>query len=493
MKWWREGGPEARRALAAGMFGWMLDAFDVMLFALVLPCGHAPIFGLTKAQAGFLGSVMLVAAAAGGVGFGWFADRFGRTRALMLSVLLYSVFTFACGFATTSAQFVVFRIFLGLGMGGEWTSGAALVSETWPAQHRGKALGFMQSGWAIGYAAAVLVSGFVQPRYGWRAVFFVGILPALFTLWVRRNVKEPAIWTASSRSGEAVPGLLSIFQERHRAASRSSLTLMNTCTLFAWWGFNLWLPSYLKSSPDQGGAGLSGAATTGYLFIMQAGMWFGYVTFGFVSDRFGRKRTYVELPAHRGGAARRLRVGAEPVDAARARTVRRVCRDRLLQRLRRGHGRDLSDLGPRHRAGLHLQHRPSGQRRRAVPRSARSPTRTASAPRCSSARPRSSRPRSCGSGFRKREGGRSPDVGLGDVRDDAEDVVQLDVVAGLDRPGHGLLADAGPAGLALHVVRIEEVDVERHLAVDTHRLDLRNHRLLRALQHPNSIGFPALP
>lgn len=291
MRWWREADGDARRALLAGMFGWMLDAFDVMLFALVLPHVSADL-GLTKTQGGFLGSVMLVAAAGGGVGFGWIADRFGRTRALMLSVLLYSVFTFACGFANSLAQFVVFRIVLGLGMGGVWTSGAALVSESWPAEHRGKALGFMQSGWAIGYAAAVLVSGFVQPRYGWRAVFFIGILPALFTLWVQRRVKEPAIWTASSRSGAPSPGLRSIFR-RGIGGLTIALTLMNTCTLFAWWGFNLWLPSYLKSGPAQGGAGLSGAATTGYLFIMQAGMWVGYVTFGFVSDRFGRKRTYV--------------------------------------------------------------------------------------------------------------------------------------------------------------------------------------------------------
>jgi MFS family permease len=291
VKWWRDADPEARRALAAGMFGWMLDAFDVMLFALVLPSVRADL-GLTSAQAGYLGSVMLVAAAAGGVGFGWVADRFGRTRGLMLSVLLYSVFTFACGFANTLGQFVVFRIFLGLGMGGVWTSGAALVSESWPAEHRGKALGFMQSGWAIGYAAAVLVSGFVQPRYGWRAVFFIGILPALFTLWVQRRVKEPAIWTAASRTGTPSPGLGSIFKSGILGLT-IVLTLMNTCTLFAWWGFNLWLPSYLKSSPQQGGVGLGTAATTSYLFIMQAGMWFGYVTFGFVSDRFGRKKTYV--------------------------------------------------------------------------------------------------------------------------------------------------------------------------------------------------------
>jgi MFS family permease len=156
--WWREAGVEAHRALLAGLFGWMLDAFDVMLFALVLPYVRADL-GLTTAQGGFLGSVMLVAAAGGGVGFGWIADRFGRKRALMLSVALYSIFTFACGFANSLEQFVVLRVFLGFGMGGVWASGAALVSESWPAEHRGKALGLMQSGWAIGYAAAVLVSG----------------------------------------------------------------------------------------------------------------------------------------------------------------------------------------------------------------------------------------------------------------------------------------------------------------------------------------------
>src|SRR5207237_7893911 len=136
--------------------------------------------------------------------FGSVADRFGRTRALMLSVALYSIFTFACGFANSLLQFAALRIGLGLGMGGVWSSGAALVSESWPAQHRGKALGFMQSGWAIGYAAAVLVSGFVQPRFGWRAVLFVGILPAFFTLGVQRRAKEPAVCHESRRASGAV-------------------------------------------------------------------------------------------------------------------------------------------------------------------------------------------------------------------------------------------------------------------------------------------------
>jgi MFS family permease len=148
----------------------------------------------------------------------------------------------------------------------------------------------MQSGWAIGYAAAVVVAGIVQPRFGWRAVFFIGILPAFFALWIQRRVEEPAIWSRASATPSA--GFAGLFRSGV-APLTVALTLMNTCTLFAWWGFNLWLPSYLKSSPAQGGAGLTGATTTWYLFVMQGGMWVGYVTYGFISDRIGRRTSYV--------------------------------------------------------------------------------------------------------------------------------------------------------------------------------------------------------
>ena len=299
--WWRESTPEARRALTAGMLGWMLDAFDVMLFALVLPAVSTDL-GLSKAEGGLLGSVTLIAGAAGGVGFGWIADRYGRRRAMMLSVALYSVFTATCGLAASLGAFVVYRVLLGFGMGGEWSSGAALVSESWPSEHRGKALGFMQSGWAIGYALAAFVAGLVQPAFGWRAVFFVGVLPAFFTLWVQREVREPEIWLASHGAGRRTDAgrtdlrkptsLLTVFQGSMGRLTLA-LTLMNACTLFAWWGFNLWLPSYLKAPVSQGGIGLSVAAAPAFVIVMQIGMWLGYVTFGFVSDRFGRKRSYI--------------------------------------------------------------------------------------------------------------------------------------------------------------------------------------------------------
>lgn len=289
--WWREGTPEGRRAIAAAGLGWMLDAFDVTLFALVLPAIRLEL-GLSTVAGGALGSVALLAAAAGGVGFGWIADRFGRTRALMLSVILYSVFTAACGLAMTFTQFVVFRIFLGLGMGGEWASGAALVSETWSAEHRGKALALMQSGWAIGYALAAAVNFLVQPAFGWRAVFFVGILPAFLTIWVRRNVREPEIWQRAQREAPRAPTLRRLF-ERDLAPLTVALTLMNACCLFGWWSFNLWLPSYLQEPESRGGLGLLILSSSTMIVVMQLGMWLGYITFGFVSDRIGRKRTYV--------------------------------------------------------------------------------------------------------------------------------------------------------------------------------------------------------
>jgi MFS family permease len=295
--WWRVAGTAPRRALVAAAMGWALDAFDVMLFSLVLASVIADL-GLTKAQAGALGSITLLGGAAGGLIFGHVADRFGRTRALIASVLIYSVFTAACGFSQNLWQFAIFRACLGLGMGGEWASGAALVSETWPSKQRGRALGFMQSAWAIGFAAAALVVGFMLPRWGWRAVFFVGILPALFTLWVRRSVDEPEVWKTRRAAGAANPAT----KPSHRFSDifRGSLlrltivlTFMNACALFGWWALNGWVPAYLSLPTAQGGLGLTTETMSWFIVAMQVGMWLGYVSFGYISDAVGRKRVYI--------------------------------------------------------------------------------------------------------------------------------------------------------------------------------------------------------
>ncbi|MBN2206627.1 MAG: MFS transporter, partial [Candidatus Aminicenantes bacterium] len=299
---------------AAAALGWMLDAFDVMLYAMILSTLMREL-GMAKGTAGLLGSLTLVASAFGGLFFGVIADRYGRLRALMGSILVYSVFTAACGLSTSVLMLAVFRVLLGLGMGGEWASGAALVTETWPAEHRGKAMGLVQSFWAVGYAAAAVVSALVLPLWGWRAVFFVGVLPALFTLWVRRRVEEPAIWrerraqaaaaavaaatpapgpasAPEPRPGAALSGFRALFA-RGRLRMTLLVTAMNAFTLFAWWGFNLWIPAFLSLPRDQGGVGLSTRAMSGLVIFMQAGMWLGYVSFGYISDALGRKKTYI--------------------------------------------------------------------------------------------------------------------------------------------------------------------------------------------------------
>src|SRR5437868_11291620 len=182
-----------RRTLIAASLGWMLDAFDVMLYALVLAHIMRDL-GMSKATAGALGTLTLLASGIGGVLFGWIADRVGRRRALMLSILTYSLCSFASGLATSIAMLAVFRFILGLGMGGEWNTGATLVAETWPTHLRAKAISIVQSSWAIGYAAAPLVAGVILRYANWRAVFFVGILPALVTLWIRQDVPESELW-----------------------------------------------------------------------------------------------------------------------------------------------------------------------------------------------------------------------------------------------------------------------------------------------------------
>jgi MFS family permease len=289
--WWHEADLAARRAFVAASLGWMLDSFDVMLYAIVLTALiDDPALGLTTGTAGLLGSLTLVAAAVGGVAFGVIADRLGRKRALMAAVLIYSIFTAACGLAQTVAQLAVFRVLLGLGMGGEWATGAALVSESFPARHRGKALAFVQSSWAIGYGLAALVNLLVMPLWGWRGVFFVGVLPALFTLWIRRRVEEPVIWKQTPASERGRFALLFTPE-----ATRMTLfiTLMNALTLFGWWGLNSWVPAYLSFPESRGGIGLSSSTMSLFVIAMQVGMWLGYVSFGFIADAIGRKRAYV--------------------------------------------------------------------------------------------------------------------------------------------------------------------------------------------------------
>jgi MFS family permease len=288
MHWLRSATAAQRRALAAAALGWMLDSMDVMLYAMVLPA-VAKEMHLTPAISGAMVSATLLSAAAGGMFFGWFADRMGRTRALNASMLLYSIATMLCGFTHTALALAACRIVLGLGMGGEWASGAALVAETFPAAARSKALAFVQSFWAIGYALGAALTALIQPRFGWRAVFFAGVIPALATLWVRRSVHDAPSF---ERDRQANPSPLQLFRAPLARGTLVCAT-MNAATLFAWWGLFTWTPRFLSLPVAQGGHGLSIVNTSAWTIVMQLGTFLGYLSFGSIAERFGQKRTYI--------------------------------------------------------------------------------------------------------------------------------------------------------------------------------------------------------
>jgi len=285
----RETTPAERRTLLAGGLGWMLDAMDVMLYSLVIGSLLRE-FSMDTREAGLLNSLTLVASAIGGFLFGFLADRIGRTRALMASILVYSLSSAACAATHSVLSLAFFRFVLGLGMGGEWTTAAALIAETWRAEHRGKALGLMQSAYAVGEAIAALVVAVVLPRSGWRAVFLVGVLPALVVLWIRRSVPEPELWKKRAARGDR-PRLSSLL--RGETLRNGILaTAMNSLAMFGYWGLFTWIPSYLSLPVEQGGRGLSLARTTSFFLVLCAGKWLGYALFGFFADAFGRRRPY---------------------------------------------------------------------------------------------------------------------------------------------------------------------------------------------------------
>jgi MFS family permease len=309
----RQATPGQRRTLLAAALGWALDAFDAMLYALVLALLMRDL-GMSKTTAGLLGTLTLLASGLGGVLFGFLADRIGRKKALMASILTYSVCSFASGLATSIAMLATARFVLGLGMGGEWNTGATLVAESWPTELRAKAISLVQSSWALGFAVAALVAGPVSRYFGWRAVFFVGILPALLTLWIRRGVPESAMWqgrpsqgnrhASSGGSGHAGSDVTSdvssgdmkfsvIFRPPYVKAT-FALLLFNFCGMFAWWGLFTWLPPYLSLPVSQGGRGFGVMGTTTLLVVLNLfGMFPGYASFGWVADHLGRRKAFL--------------------------------------------------------------------------------------------------------------------------------------------------------------------------------------------------------
>ena len=298
-----------RRTLIAAALGWMLDSFDAMLYALVLAHIMRDL-DMSKATAGLLNSLTLLASGIGGVSFGFIADRIGRKRALMLSILTYSVCSFASGLSTSVLMLAVFRFILGLGMGGEWNTGATLVAETWPTELRAKAISIVQSSWAVGYALAALVAGVVLHYADWRMVFFIGILPALMTLWIRSSVPESAMWQehhrlSQTRLAQESTRVVEAQQKyEHDSFARIfrppyvkntfALLFLNFFGMFAWWGLFTWIPPYLSLPVENGGRGFGVMGTTTLLVVLNLfGMLPGYTSFGWVADHLGRRKAFI--------------------------------------------------------------------------------------------------------------------------------------------------------------------------------------------------------
>ena len=280
-------------SLGGAFAGWTLDAMDWMMLALALPLIKTS-FNCTLPQLGLLATMTLGGAAIGGTIMGLLADYFGRVRMLMVTMISYGVLTAACGFAQNYEQLLVLRFLTGIGLGGEWGVGATLVSEYWPDKYRAKCTSFVHSGWPLGYGLATLAYMFIVPSYGWRGLFFVGIIPAFIAVWLRTALSEPESWvevrdkrTAGVAGSEATKAPLSTLFSGGYLRLTLLGCLLSSGALMAYWGSATWLPSYLAKA-----RGLNILRTGTFLIVLNAGAFLGYQFFGWLADRKGRRLAF---------------------------------------------------------------------------------------------------------------------------------------------------------------------------------------------------------
>ena len=291
--WYRELSTKERRTFWACFTGWALDAMDVQLFSLVISTLTA-LWSISRADAGLLATATLLASSAGGWLVGILADRLGRVRMLQVTILWFSVFTFLCAFAMSYDQLLLFRALQGFGFGGEYAAGAVLIGEIIRNEHRGKGNGIVHSGWAVGWGVAVIaytvLFTFLPETVAWRALFAIGILPAISVFFVRRFVDEPPLFVDAQRryaGGEARPSFLKIFAP---SLLRTTIlaSLLTIGTQGGYYAIMIWLPTYLKTV-----RGFSVLSTGGYLAIIIVSSFFGYVISAYLTDILGRRRNFV--------------------------------------------------------------------------------------------------------------------------------------------------------------------------------------------------------
>lgn len=284
--WYSECSPLEKRTFWASFGGWALDALDVQMFGLAIPALIAA-FGISKADAGLLGSVTLFFGAFGGWLGGALGDRFGRVKALQITVATFALATFASAFAMSYTQLLVLKAIQGLGFGAEWACGAVLMAEIIRPEHRGKALGSVQSAWAIGWGAAVLLSALVftyaPAEIAWRILFAIGLLPALLIIFIRRGLKEPPRAVARDAETPFLATLSGIF---HRDVLRATLVggLFGIGAHGGYAALTTFLPTFLREVRH-----LSVLGSSGYLAVIIVAFFCGCVASGIISDRVGRR------------------------------------------------------------------------------------------------------------------------------------------------------------------------------------------------------------
>lgn len=294
-RWFTDLDINGKRTFWACFCGWGLDAMDTQMYALILPTLIA-VWQMSKGQAGILGTAVLIMSALGGWFAGMLSDRLGRARVLQLTILWFSAFTFLSGLTHDFWQLLAARSLQGLGFGGEWAVGSVLISEAIGPKVRGRVVGAIQAGWAIGYAVAVLIStvlfSTLPPDTAWRVFFFIGLAPALMVLWIQRNIKDAPMFIEErrrERAGEASSSLWAVFDRDHLWTTVRA-TLLTTGIYGGNYVMITWLPAYLRLAKH-----LSVLNVGGYLALNIAGSFFGAFLNGWMADRIGRRRTFMVI------------------------------------------------------------------------------------------------------------------------------------------------------------------------------------------------------
>ncbi|WP_287496952.1 MFS transporter [Pandoraea sp. CB10b_02] len=292
--WFKELNTKERKALYAGFGGYAVDAFDFMIYSFLIPTLIAA-WGMSKSEAGMIATSSLISSAVGGWLAGILADRYGRVRVLQWTIATFCLFTFLSGFTHSFWQLLVTRTLQGIGFGGEWTVVTMMMGEMIRSpQHRAKAVGTVQSSWSVGWGAAALLYWFFfavfEADTAWRACFWIGIVPALWITYVRRNVSDPEIFTQTRKQvaeGALKSNFAQIFAPAHVKTTILG-SLLCSGMLGGYYAITTWLPTYLKTE-----RGLSVFNTSAYLIVLIVGSFVGYIVGAILSDKFGRRAAFI--------------------------------------------------------------------------------------------------------------------------------------------------------------------------------------------------------